>query len=149
MERTEQEMFNQFLDEFRRKPLDYVRHDANARCDKALRRATIEHGMAFLGSWWVLVELLSACAEHEYDVRDETGWQLFAADMSTCGKSWSVDECKTFCDQLSTYGLINAELYSRGKVTNNRICREVEGYANAAAGKKLGSWKACRSRAGL
>lgn len=139
-------MFDRFVNDFRERPLDYVRHDADARKDEALRRATATHGMGFLGSWWVLVELLCSKANHEYDVTDDTGWNLYALDMSTCGVLWTVPECQKFCSQLASYGLIDAEMYGRGKIVNNRICREVEGYANAAAGKKLGSWKTNAAR---
>lgn len=142
----EREQFQRFHDEFATKPLDYVRHDADARKDESLRRAVAEHGMGFLGAWWVLVELLCSKDNHRYDVTDHTGWQLFALDMSTCGRMWTVDECRDFCDQLAEYGLIDRELYDRGKVVNNRVCREVDAYANAAAGKKLGNWKTNRGR---
>ena len=137
----EQEQFDKVLTETMTKPLDYVRHDANARCDEALRRATAEHGMGFLGSWWVLVELLCSKSEHEYDVRDATGWAILALDMSTCGRLWTTDECKDFCEQLAGYGLIERELYDMGRIVNDRICREVEKYARAVAGKSLGGWK--------
>ena len=140
----EQRKYDEFLDEMRMAPLDYVRHDANARCDESLRRATAKVGMSFLGSWWVLVELLSGKKGHAYDVSDECGWSLLAYDMSTCGWPWSVDDCKRLCDVLAEHDLIDAEMYARGKVLNNRVCREVEKYATATAGKRLGSWKTNR-----
>ena len=143
----EQELYDKFYSEFLDKPLDYVRHDAGARFDEQLRRAVAEHGMAFYGSWWLLVELLSAKRGHVYDVSDMTGWQLFAADMSTVGRTWTVDECADFCQQLAGYNLIDREIYDeRHHIINRRVCREADGYANAAAGKKLGSWKTNRSR---
>ena len=137
----EREAYESALTAHMMKPLDYVRHDANARFDEALRRAVAEHGMGFYGGWWVLVELLCSKNEHAYDVTDFTGWALFALDMSTCGRAWSVDECKDFAEQLAAYGLINQELYGRGRISNDRVCREVEKYAKAAAGKSVGAWK--------
>ena len=136
----EQKKYDEYLDEMRMAPLDYVRHDANARCDEALRRATAKGGMGFLGSWWVLVELLTSKKGHEYDVTDETGWKLLALDMSTCGWNWTVEGCHDFCDILNEHDLIDSEMYARGKVLNNRVCREVEKYARATAGKRLGGW---------
>lgn len=143
---TEQQQFDDAHQEFMSKPLDYVRHDSNARYDDALRRATSRYGMAFYGSWWLLVELLSANKLHCYKVNDEDGWKLFAIDMSSVGIVWSVDECKQFCQRLAEHGLIDAECYERGTIVNNRVCREVDKYARAAAGKALGAWKTNRPK---
>lgn len=144
----EQERFDQYVSEFRAKPLDYVRHDANARFDEELRKATARYGMEFYGSWWLLVELLSGDKRHFYPVHDEDDWRLFAIDMSTGGVLWTVEKCKEFCDRLAEHRLIDPESYERGKVINNRICKEVDKYATAAAGKALGSWKTNRKSAG-
>lgn len=144
----EREQFQRFYEEFLAKPLDYVRHDANARLDESLRRGVVDHGLEFSGRWWVLVECLSAKHGHRYDVSDETGWRILALDLSTCGVPWGVDECKEFVGQLASLGLVNAELLDeRHVVCNDRLCREVDGYATAAAGKKLGSWKTNKAKA--
>ena len=143
----ERALFDRYVEEFTDKPLDYVRHDSNARLDDALRRATAKYGMGFYGAWWLLIELLSGNKRHAYDVADDAGWNLLAIDMSTCGIVWSVEECRTFCDRLAEFGLIDQECYERGKVINNRVCREVSKYAQAAAGKSLGSWKTNRAKA--
>lgn len=134
-------MYHQFYEEFAAAPLDYVRHDANARTDVALRTGVIEHGLEFAGRWWTMVECLCSKRGHLYDVTTDTGWMQLALDLSTSGHMWSIDECREFCEQLVGYGLISPESWSIGHVVNERVVRECDKYARAAAGKKLGSWK--------
>lgn len=134
-------------EEVSEKPLEYVRHDSNARLDEALRRVVIENGIGYLGLWWVLVECLCSKRGHVYDVSDDTGWMQLAMDMSTCGYMVEPDLCRAFVGTLAEVGLVNAELLAeKGHVANDRVLKECWKYADACAVKKVSGIVSGRAR---
>ena len=129
-----------FLYEAMHSPVPHVLHDSCAHRDSALRRLVRDGGMEAYGRYWLLVELLTGLPEHQYEVADEVGWEMFAADMSRL-EATSPDECKTFVGRLAELGLIDREAYDEVHVVAiRRVLRDVEKYAQGTAKRKLGAW---------
>lgn len=140
-------MRDQFLDEARREPVKYFKHDVNAHDDEALYRFAYENGMAYYGLYWLLVELLTARRGHSYDVSDAAGWRRMAVDMSALC-DMSVDECKKFVGALDKAHLISHEhLAECQKVAIKRINADSEAYAESVVAHRMGSWKTNKSKA--
>ena len=138
--------YERFLEEARRDPIKYAHHDARAHDDEALYRLVANHGMAYYGWYWLLVELLSGRKDHAYDVSDEFGWRRLARDMS-CMCDISVEDCQLFIMELASMGLVSREhLSETHKVVIRRILIDAEKYAEEVAKKKLGAWKTNRKR---
>lgn len=140
--------FLTFKEEAMREPLKYIKHNVKSHDDDALYRLVVAHGMEYYGWYWLLVELLGNRTEscHSYDVSDEIGWNRLAHDMS-CMCPMSVDKCKEFVEELSTFGLISNDHFREQKlVTITRLRRHAEEVAESIAQKKLGAWKTNRKR---
>ena len=143
----EREVFERCRAEAFDRPLDYVRHDNDARKDDAVRAMVYERGLEMYGAWWVFVECLAEKRGHMYDVSAPLGWQSLAADMSTCGTQIGVEDAKRIVETFAHYGLIDRDAYdAHQRVVNDRLAREAANYAEASAGKQLGAWKTARSR---
>lgn len=124
-------------------PMDWVRHDSNARTDEALEALRDELGFEGYGRWWLLVELLSARKGHGYDIGRPHGWEHLAHDME-----WEVEPTKGFVRWLLDHSLLSRESFEAfDYVRSERIMRNAEEYAESVAAKRLGGWaKARRSR---
>lgn len=127
------------------KPMEFFPHDSDAHRDDALRRLVMEHGMAFYGRWWLLVELLTAKKGHAYDVGDETGWRLLSMDMSALCPM-GPGECREFVAELAGHGLLDAEMLGEGKVVSARVCRNTSYASEIAARRAAGGAKGGRPR---
>ena len=140
------EAYERFLEEARREPIKYVKHDSKAHDDEALYRLVNAHGMEWYGWYWLLVELLAARKDHSYDVSDDAGWRRLARDMS-CMVDIDVDEVKLLVMELAHLDLVSRDhLSEMKKVKIIRICVDAEKYAEEVAKKKLGAWKTNRRR---
>lgn len=138
--------YDEFLEEALGEPVKFIKHDARAHDDEDLYRLANEHGMAYYGWYWLLVELLTGRKHHYYDVSDEAGWRRLSRDMS-CICDISTDECKAFVADLYDAGLINIEQFDELKrVSITRILKDARAYAEAVATKKLGAWKTNRKK---
>lgn len=142
-------MYDSLCMEVADSPLDYVRHDSDARLDDALRAIVMTHGVDYLGMYWVLVECLCTKKGHMYDVSDDMGLMKLALDMSTCGCMFTPDEVGDFVGVLAENGLIDGEVYEHsGRVVSERVLKECRGYAQAVAAKRVGGIVSGRSRKG-
>lgn len=141
-----QDEYARLLEEALTEPVKFIKHDSRAHDDEALYRLAYEHGMAYYGMYWLLVELLTGRKHHYYDVSDDAGWRRLARDMG-CICDMSVDECKTFVADLYSAGLINREQYDElHRVTITRILRDAHALAETVAQKKLSAWKTNRKK---
>ena len=143
-EKEKAEAYQRYYEEALGEPLDWVRHDSNARTDDALEALRDELGFDGYGRWWLLVELLSARKGHGYDIGRAHGWEHLARDME-----WEVEPTKTFVAWLLDHGLLSRESFEAfDMVRSERIMRNAHEYAEGVAAKRLGGWaKARRARA--
>ena len=140
------EAYTRFLEEAQREPTKYIKHDVGAHDDDALYQLVNEHGMAYYGWYWLLVELLAGRKQHYYNVSNEVGWRRLARDMS-CMCDMSVEDCKQFVSDLYDADLIIREQYDElHRVAIMRLLRDALIYAEDVAGKKLGAWKTNRKK---
>lgn len=144
-----QEAYEGFFERALSEPMRYLKHESNAHDDDELYRMVHDNGMAYYGWYWLLVELLVGRRYHYYDVSDDAGWRRLAHDMS-CMRDMSVDDCKTFVNELYNYDLINREqLTELSRLTITHILVDANDYAKEVARKQLGAWKTNRKREGV
>ena len=144
-----QDAYEEFLERAMTDPVKFIKHDSRAHDDEALYRLANEHGMAFYGWYWLLVELLTGRKHHSYDVSDRAGWRRLTRDMS-CICDMSEDECREFIAILYDAGLINREQFDElHRVTITRILVDAKTYAEKTAAKQLGAWKTNRKKLGV
>ena len=145
-EEEAQDVYARYLEEEQDKPMRYVMHDNAAHDDEALYRLTAEHGMAYYGMYWLLVEFLAGRKGHYYDVSDALGWRKLARDMS-CMCDIDVDECRRFITDLYDAGLIIREQYDElHRITSKRLLANAISCAEDVASKRLGAWKTNRKK---
>lgn len=138
--------YARFLEDAQREPIKFIKHDNRAHDDDALYLLVNEHGMAYYGWYWLLVELLAGRKHHYYNVSSEVGWRRLSRDMS-CMCDMSVEECKAFIADLYDADLIMREQYDElHRVAIMRLMKDALAYAEDVAGKKLGAWKTNRKR---
>lgn len=138
--------YDEFLERAKSDPIKYIKHDVRAHDDEALYRLTYEHGMAYYGLYWLLVELLTGRKDHYYDVSDDAGWRRLARDMG-CICDMSVEECRTFIGDLYKAELISREHFDElHKVCIKRVNKHANELAEASAAKAFGAWKTNRKR---
>lgn len=118
-------------------PKAWFPHDADAHRDPALRRIAKREGMAIVGWFWTLAELLHGCKGHAYDVSDDEGWDMLAADMSTLAPV-DAEEAKRIVAELARVGLLSAEELGDGRVASMRVARNIAASADSAARKAAG-----------
>ena len=117
--------YARFLEEAQNEPIKYIKHDHRAHDDEALYELVNEHGMAYYGWYWLLVELLAGRRYHYYSVATETGWRRLARDMS-CMCDVSVEDCKRFIADLYEADLIIREQFDElHRVAIMRLLREM------------------------
>lgn len=139
-------MYETFYQQCFDEPLDYVRHDTDARLDDSLRLMVMCDGVEMLGWWWTFVECSARKRGHYYDVSDDMGWRALALDLSTCGSPVDVGKAQAVVEALMTHGLVDREAYGHGRVMNERVCREANNFAEAKASKMLGAWKTAQKQ---
>ncbi len=128
-------------------PLEYVKHDTNAREDDALARLVMADGLEAAAVFWIVVECLASRKGHCYSVGDDAGLRILASHMSTGGHPFTVDEVRAWLGELARHGLIDAEAYAEGRLANRRISAQAYDVAEKAAQKRAGAWKTNRARA--
>lgn len=117
-----------------RKPMEYFFHDCNAHRDAKLEQLRDDHGMAALGRWWILVELLSAAEGHLITVQRPQQWRRLANEL----ECESTEECREFVGWLVECRLIDAEALANDHVMSARVMRNAERMAESAAKRKIG-----------
>ena len=138
--------YQDFYEDAIAEPIKYIKHDSRAHDDDALYCLVSDGGMAYLGWYWVLVELLAGRKGHYYDVSEPWCWKKLANDMS-CMCPMSVEECQRFIVKLYELDLIISEQYEElHRVAIARMLRDAQEYARDVAGKKVGAWKTNRKK---
>lgn len=118
-------------------PKAWFPHDADAHRDPAVRRAVRSGGVEMYGWFWVLVELLNGCKGHAYDVSDDEGWDMLAADMSVLAPV-DAGEVERIVAEFARVGLLSAEELGEGRVASMRVARNIAAAADSAARKAAG-----------
>lgn len=140
--RAQDDAYNEFKAKAYAEPIDWFKHDSNARYDEKVRLMVVERGLRYYGLWWVLVELLYQNKGHIYDVSTETGWKLLAVDVSTCGEVLTVDETKEAIQVFLHYGMIEQSSFNEfHQVANARVLEAADGVAATKAANQLKAWK--------
>lgn len=141
---------DEFRDRARAEPLDWFKHDSNARNDDGLRRLVVGRGMEAYGRYWWLIELLAARKEHYITVDSELDWRILARDMSSPVEDIGVDECRGFIRALAQLGLIDRECFEEShRIINNRICRNAHELAESTAQSMFKGWLSGLARRGM
>lgn len=144
-----QDAYEEFLERAMSDPVKFVKHDARAHDDEALYRLTNQHGMAYYGLYWLLVELLTGRKHHYYDVSDDAGWRRLAKDMS-CLCDMSIEQCQEFIADLYAADLISRpQIDELQRVSITRVLVDARSYAETVASKQLGAWKTNRKKLGF
>lgn len=141
-----QARYDAFMAEEILRPMEYFKHDADARDDPKLQDLRDELGMEGYGRYWILVEVLAGREGHAYEVEDRaTGrdrWRRLAQELE-CGE----DEAKSFISKLDELRLIDRELYrERGKVSIERLARNAYEAAEYVARRRMGGASGGRGR---
>lgn len=145
-ELKEIQLKEQLYQEELRTPLQYFKHDCNAHDDTALASITFEHGMAYYGLYWLLIEHLYTRKEHYYDLSTPLGKHQLMQDLNTlCPIEES--EVDTFIETLASNNLIDKEIYAESKrVIIGRVLDNIETKARSKAGKRYGGLSKSRSK---
>lgn len=135
------ELFERLLDDAKKEPIKYIRHDVNAHADDALLDLCLCNGIAAYGMYWLLSEKLMEREGHYYDLSTTSGAYAFRRDMSALGDV-TMEECESFVDQLAERGLVAREWWLEDrKVAIGRILRDSEDIASKLASRRLGAVK--------
>ena len=131
-------LYEKFVAEEVRRPLDYFAHDSNASADPKLQRLRDEHGWAAMGRWWTLVEVLSAAEGHLVDVSRPQQWRRLANALEFD----DAGECREFVAWLLALGLLDRDAMEGGHVMSARVMKNAERAAEGIARGRMAV--ACR-----
>lgn len=135
--------YNEFKAKALTEPLDWFKHDTNARVDEKVRYMIAERGLEWYGLWWVLVELLYQQKGHIYDVSTDIGWRMLALDISSCGIFFDIDKTKEAMNVFVHYGLLDKVSFNEfSHVTNARVLDIVDEIASGKATLQIKGWLA-------
>ncbi len=114
----------------------YFQHDANARHDPKLLMLAKECGMAGIGRWWCLVEILREQEDYTFDISEKHNMKALKHELSF----ETEDDLNTFLDELVELCLIrrfDGKIFSHALL--NRMGKlEAVRRARAEGGKKGG-----------
>lgn len=80
----------------------YFQHDANARHDPKLLMLRKEHGVAGIGRWWILVEILREQEDYHFDIGQKHNFRALKHELDFTDEK----ELHTFLDDLNEFSLI-------------------------------------------
>jgi hypothetical protein len=102
--------------------IHWFKHDISAFGDSSIAMLVARHGFDGYGHYWLLVE---SCHEHGpiWDLSDDD-----VRDAVAARHGWTDDELCGFVDDCCKFGLFDAGRWRSRKLTNSRICAQVEAY---------------------
>lgn len=118
-------------------PKAWFPHDTDAHRDTAVRRVVRSGGIEMYGWYWLLVELLTLNKGQGYDVTDDEGWDMLAADMSVLAPV-DAEEAKRIVAEFARVGLLCSQELEDGYVVSHRVARNYIAAATSAARKAGG-----------
>lgn len=80
----------------------YFQHDANARHDPKLLMLRKVHGIAGIGRWWVLVEILREQEDYHFDIGQKHNLRALQFELDFT----SEEELETYLKDLNEFSLI-------------------------------------------
>lgn len=115
--------------------IHWFKHDISAFGDSSIAMLVARHGFDGYGHYWLLVE---SCHEHGpiWDLSDDD-----VRDAVAARHGWTDDELCGFVDDCCKFGLFDAGRWRSRKLTNSRICAQVEAYEAKVQGGKAGAAK--------
>lgn len=122
----------------------YFQHDANARHDPKLLMLAKECGMAGIGRWWCLVEILREQEDYTFDVSEKHNMKALRHELSF----ETEDEVNKFLDELIELCLIRR---FDGKILSHALMKrmgrlEEARHKRQLAGQKGGLAKAAAQK---
>lgn len=112
----------------------YFQHDANARHDPKLLMLAKECGMAGIGRWWCLVEILREQEDYTFDVSEKHNMKALRHELSF----ETEDELNTFLDELVELCLIRR---FDGKILSHALMKRMGRLEEARNKRQLAGQK--------